>query len=322
MSGSFLLNWFRPLYDALFAPSLPFDLRWRLLTLQPLAFLTYTIKYLPWIFSPAYTVLRIPTRRPNDPLRALVFQPPQKQKQKSGNDDKLRPLHLDMHGGSFMGGIAEYDAPFCALLARSTGAVVISTQYRYCPRHHFPAAHEDIEDVSLYLVQNAERLWGANPKLLTVSGFSAGSNLALTVSQMGGGLFQWPSETAVKGCVTFYAPVDLRLPPAQKPRPPNYPTKDPLFFLGPLIDSYTSPVRAATITDPRLHPTLADLNALPLNMLLIVPTIDILLDEQLRFAERVGGDIERYSASGERGPKRSLQIEIFEKCLHGWLECE
>lgn len=197
-----LLNWFRPLYDAIFAPSLSFSYRWRLLGLQPLAFITYTIKWLPWSLSSAYKVIWIPTRRSNDPVRAIVFQPPRKPA-----TGALRPLHLDIHGGAFMGGVAEYDATFCSLLSRETGAVVMSTQYRYSPRYHFPAAHEDIEDVSKWLVQNAERLWGANPELITVGGSSAGANLALAVSQMGDGEFKWPSKTAVKGAVTFYAPV-------------------------------------------------------------------------------------------------------------------
>lgn len=198
-----LRHWFAPTIDAFFAPALPFTYRWRLLALQPVVLLTYSLKSLPWLFSNAFDVILIPTRRLNQPLRAIVFHPPYR----SSDERALRPIHLDIHGGGFLGGLPEFEADFCQRLSRETGAVVISAQYRYSPRHIFPAAHDDIEDVSKWLVQHAEKRWGADAKVLTVSGFSAGANLALAVSQMGGGMFKWPSQTAVKGCVTFCAPV-------------------------------------------------------------------------------------------------------------------
>lgn len=198
-----LLRWFHPLYDAIFTPSIPFSFRWRLLVLQPFALLTYSMKWLPWMFSSAYTVYWIPTRRnPGHSVRAIVFQLPPKPQAHEPNEKLLRPLHLDFHGGGFLGGIPEYDAPFCAYLAEKTGAIVVSASYRFAPRHVFPAAHQDAEDVATYLVENADNLWGANPRLLTASGFSAGCNQPLNVSQHLAG-----SEASVKGSVTFYNPV-------------------------------------------------------------------------------------------------------------------
>lgn len=71
--------------------------------------------------------------------------------------------------------------------------------------HTFPAAHEDVEDVARWLLANAEEKLGADPELMTVSGFSAGANLALGISQRAG--LCPPAKTAVKASVTFYAPV-------------------------------------------------------------------------------------------------------------------
>lgn len=178
--------------------------RWRLLALQPIALLAYSSTALQWLFSNAFEVIWIPTRQSNHYLRAIVFNPP-----RNSYGETLRPIHLDIHGGGFMGGLPENEAGFCQRLSREMGAVVVSAHYRHSPRHVFPAAHEDIEDVSKWLVQNAETRWGADPNLLTVSGFSAGSNLALAVSQMGDGMFKSPSSTAIKACVTFYAPVSI-----------------------------------------------------------------------------------------------------------------
>lgn len=117
--------------------------------------------------------------------------------------------------------------------------------------------------------------------------------------------------------------VDFRVNPKQKPVPPDFPTKDPLSFLIPLFDSYSGPSRPESTTNPILNPILADLSDLPLQICLIVPTIDILLDEQLKFAERLKREIDAESeGGGGTAPRRSVQFERFEKCLHGWYECE
>jgi len=134
MSWSFVLQWFRPCYDATFS-TLPFSLRWRLLVLQALTPVTYSIGFLPWTFSRRYTVHYIPTRAGRS-VRAIVFKPPVRE-----NVSGLRPLHLDVHGGGFLGGIPESEANFLALLSDQMGAVVVSTDYRYPPQAPVPSGH-------------------------------------------------------------------------------------------------------------------------------------------------------------------------------------
>lgn len=197
---SAILHWFQPLQDAIFS-RLPFAYRWRLILLQPISLLTYLLKSVPYIFHAPFRVHHIPSRTAARTIRAIIFEQPRLAA------NKLRPLHLNIHGGAFLGGLAEYEAPFCTLLAQKTGAVVVSTQYRCAPVHTFPAAHEDVEDVAMWLRENAERLLGADPELMTVSGSSAGANLALAVSQLDA--FCPPSRTAMKASVTFDAPVSF-----------------------------------------------------------------------------------------------------------------
>jgi acetyl esterase/lipase len=115
---------------------------------------------------------------------------------------KRCPIHLNVHGGAFLGGLPEGNARFCSELAEKTGAVVISSSYRYAPRHVFPAAHEDVQDVASFLLENADKLWNADPELFTVSGFSVGGNLVLAVAQSAAG-----TAHAVKGFVVFGAVV-------------------------------------------------------------------------------------------------------------------
>jgi acetyl esterase/lipase len=312
-----LLLWLRPSIDALLAKNITFAQRWRMLFfLQPVVFLTYSIAGFPWLLSRAFTVEFLPIA-PGRSVRALIFESKAKKKD-SDSDYTLRPLHLDVHGGGFMGGLPESDARFCDLLARETGAVVISTTYRYAPPNSFPAAIDDIDAVVRYLHANARERWGADPELMTTSGFSAGGNLAVAASQQD--CCHPPAKTALKASVTFYGVMDLRFKPEEKPKPAHFPKKDPAVVLFPLMDAYAAPARAVNMDNPRLSPIVSKLETLPENMLLVVPAIDILVHEQLTFVERVKEEIERDLVEGKKG--RRVEALVIEKGFHGWVECK
>ncbi|KAL3469433.1 Alpha/Beta hydrolase protein [Aspergillus californicus] len=310
----FLLQALRILKDALFSPSLPLKTRFHLLLLQPITLITYTIE---WAISrkfPHSSEVTIPLKRSPGSVRAVIYPPSKPKPQK--------PLHLNIHGGAFLGGLPEGNARFCTELAENTGAVVVSTAYRYAPVHVFPDAHEDVQDVTDFLVQNAEELWDADPKNLTVSGFSAGGNLALAVAQ---GL-QSKSEYTVKGLALFEGVVDFRLPPWLKPKPPDFPKTDPLFFLQQLFDAYAGPNRLRDMDNPLLHPTLADIHTLPQNMLFTIAGVDILREETVTMAKRLDAEARRINRS--RGlPEMPVQPDgkaivvrasVFEGQIHGW----
>jgi acetyl esterase/lipase len=203
-----LLHWLRPTFDALTRRNIPWAYRWRLLVLQPLSLLTYTLTALPWAFSRAYTVHWIPAR--SGKLRALVFRPQTAAAPAQAQSRKLSPIHLDIHGGAFLGGLPEYEANFCSSLAQRSGAVVVSATYRYAPVHRFPAAIDDIDDVVKFIVENAEELWGADPNMMTVSGFSAGGNLALASCQNAG--VKYLASTTFYAVVRALFPYTLSVP--------------------------------------------------------------------------------------------------------------
>ena len=315
-------SWLRPSIDAVFGRNITFAQRWRMFfLLQPATFITYSIGVLPWLFSRAFTVEFI-TVDSGRTFRVLVFK--SKVKSTDANLGRLRPLHLDIHGGGFMGGTSEGDALFCDLLARNTGAVVISTSYRYAPVHTFPAAIDDIDGIIHYLHVNARQRWGANPELMTVSGFSAGGNLAMASTQQSA--CQEPSPMACKAAVVFFGVMNLQQKPVEKPRPLNaagedrMPKKDPAAVLLPLMDAYAEKARKDHMNDPRLSPMLAKIETLPKDVLLIVPAIDILVHEQLTFAERIKGEIE--ADPNGKGKGRSFEAVVYEKGFHGWTECK
>ena len=317
---SLLPRVFQPTYDALFS-ALPFWQRWRLLLLQPINILVALLVSPYWLFNNRYNVFYIPTR--SGSKRCLVYHPPAFRPQHSdGRESKplLKPLHVHIHGGGFIGGLAEQDARWCDYLSNKTGAVVICLTYRIAPRYTFPAAHNDVDDLVSWILDHSMCTFGADPNLLTIGGASVGGNLALSTSialnesRKGTG-----QGVEAKGVLNFYAPVDFRLKPEEKPIPPNYPTSDPMTFLLPLLDTYAGPSRTENLENAKLNPIVADIATLPRDILLIVAGIDILLYEQLAFVKRV-----REETVGEEERPEKLRIEalVVEKGFHGWLECE
>jgi acetyl esterase/lipase len=165
-----------------------------MLLLQPLTLLTIILIRLPYLFSAPYTVTTIPNRHGNR-LRTLVYLPSRRK------PDALSPLHISFHAGAFIGGFPEAQAHFNKLLPEKLGVVVVAPHHRYAPKHVFPAAIEDAEDVVRWCLSNCERLWGADSRLVTTSGFSAGGNLAVAVAQ------DAMIGKVLKASVTFYGVV-------------------------------------------------------------------------------------------------------------------
>ncbi|KAL4986532.1 Alpha/Beta hydrolase protein [Aspergillus falconensis] len=325
----FLFRALRILRDALLAPSLPLSTRFHLLLLQPISLLTYTIEWTRGRRFPHSHEFWFPLRRaPGHAVRAVVYLPPTSKPGK-------RPLHLNIHGGGFLGGLPEGNARFCWQLAQRSGAVVVSTSYRYAPVYTFPDAHEDVQDVAEYLVQHAQKMFNADPACFTVSGFSAGGNLALGVAQWLAGAnlkTETGKEVRIRGSVTFYGVLDLRLPPWEKPIPKGFPERDPFVFLQPLFDAYAGPNRARDIGNPLLHPTLADIKTLPQNMLFFAGDKDILYDETVAMVQRLEEEalhanrrpeIVRDQSDDDQSPdgkKVVVRMEVLKGQIHGWLE--
>lgn len=94
------------------------------------------------------------------------------------------PVLLFFHGGGWVtGNIDSYDR-ICAEMARETGRVVVSVDYRLAPEHPFPAALEDCYTVTKQVLHNAQSLLRCAPEEVVLIGDSAGGNLAAAVSLM------------------------------------------------------------------------------------------------------------------------------------------
>jgi len=107
------------------------------------------------------------------PLKARLYRP----------DDRTGlPLVVYFHGGGFvLCGLDSHDN-ICRSLARRSGALVLSVDYRLAPEARFPAAADDAVAAVRWAAAHAAQL-GADPARLAVAGDSAGGNLAAVASQ-------------------------------------------------------------------------------------------------------------------------------------------
>jgi acetyl esterase len=83
-----------------------------------------------------------------------------------------------LHGGGWVVGDLDTHDRTTQRLARDTGAVVVSVDYRLAPEHPFPAAADDAFAAAQWSVATYA------PARHVVAGDSAGGNLAAAVSQM------------------------------------------------------------------------------------------------------------------------------------------
>ena len=88
-----------------------------------------------------------------------------------------RPLVAFFHGGGFVYCSLETHDNTCRRLANTTGARVVSVDYRLAPEHAYPAAADDCLAATRWVHDHAGEL-GGDPDRLVVAGDSAGGNLA------------------------------------------------------------------------------------------------------------------------------------------------
>jgi acetyl esterase len=93
----------------------------------------------------------------------------------------IRPALVYFHGGGFVFGNLDTHDAACRAIAKQSGTVVISVDYRLAPEHKFPAAVEDAYAATIWVAENAAEL-GIDPRCISVGGDSAGGNLATVVA--------------------------------------------------------------------------------------------------------------------------------------------
>ena len=188
------------------------------------------------------------------------------------------PVVLYIHGGGWViADIDVYDSSPRAL-AKATGAIVVSIEYRHAPEAKFPAAHDDANAAYQWVLKNAAG-WGGDPKKVAVIGESAGGNMAVNVA-IAARDKGWTAPLAV---VAVYPVADSNLSTGSKlARATAKPLNTPMlawFFTHTL----SNPSQAM---DPRLNLVGADLKGLPPTTI-ILAEIDPLRDDGMNLAEKL-----------------------------------
>ena len=93
------------------------------------------------------------------------------------------PVLVYIHGGGWMTCDMDTPAWLTTRLARATGAVVASVDYRLAPEHRFPAAVEDCWAALTWIAEHTSTI-EADSERLAVMGDSAGGNLSAVLCLM------------------------------------------------------------------------------------------------------------------------------------------
>ena len=97
------------------------------------------------------------------------------------SDDTDLPVVAFFHGGGWVLSSVEGHDSLARRIAKRSGALVVSVEYRLAPEYPFPAPHDDCWAVTRWLSEHAGEL-GGDPTRLAVAGDSAGGNLAAGVA--------------------------------------------------------------------------------------------------------------------------------------------
>lgn len=96
--------------------------------------------------------------------------------------DNSAAMLVYYHFGGGVIGSLETCHRFCSMIAKESGAPVMSVNYRLAPEHRFPAGLEDATAAYLWAVENAAR-YGAPVGKAAVGGDSMGGNFAAVIAQ-------------------------------------------------------------------------------------------------------------------------------------------
>lgn len=142
--------------------------------------------------------LHVPGRQGTGDIRCLLFRPAHR---------AAAAALLHVHGGGYVMGSPEMDAPRNIELVRATACAILSVDYRLAPEHPHPAALEDCHAALKWLAARPHDLGIASARV-GVIGESAGGGLAAALA-----LLARDQRSVPLACQVLVYP--MLVPPAQ-----------------------------------------------------------------------------------------------------------
>ncbi|KAL4888259.1 Alpha/Beta hydrolase protein [Aspergillus ambiguus] len=236
-----------------------------------------------------HAALRVPSRDASRNITAHLYT-------RDTSPSRPQPVLINFHGSGMIFPAFGDDDEFCHRISQSTDHAVIDVKYRLSPEKPFPAAINDVEDVVRWIMAQPEKY---DLTRLSISGFSAGGNLAIVAAAV---LF--PKDT-FHSVLTFYPGTDLASDPAGKIAPDNCGRLIPPWIASFFHRCYI-PV-GVDARDPQISPLFADFSNFPSKLLVVTAARDNMAPEAEEFAMRV---------KKQTGHEPVLQR--MEQCEHGW----
>jgi acetyl esterase/lipase len=232
-------------------------------------------------------IIRLPSRDLGRTIKANFYH---------SKTNKPSPVLINFHGSGFTVPWHGTDDEFARQVVQTTEYAVLDVAYRLAPENPFPAAIHDVKDVVKWVIANVQDF---DTSRVSISGFSAGANLALVASTQ---LF--PLGT-FRHVICFYPPTDLAKDHYTKVAPDANGNPLPPWMLTVFTECYAS---GLDWRDPRISPLNAAGDSFQQNTLVITCAYDNLCAEGEALVQKI-----RDAQGSEAVVHRRM-----EDCDHAW----
>lgn len=232
------------------------------------------------------TTLQVPSRNPGRTIKVNSYR---------SRASKPAPVLVNFHGSGFIVPWHGTDDEFACRVAQSTDYTVLDVAYRLAPENPFPAAVHDAEDVVKWVLSNNQDF---DLSHVSISGFSAGGNLALVASSQ---LF--PKGT-FRHVICFYPPTDLAKDHYSKVPPDPSGSPLPPWVLTIFTECYAS---GTDWKDSKISPLYAAAESFQQNTLIITCARDNLCLEGEALVRKI-----------QDAQDESVVHRRMENCDHAW----
>ncbi|RSL58374.1 hypothetical protein CEP54_007800 [Fusarium duplospermum] len=233
------------------------------------------------------------------------------------------PTLFTVHGGGFVMGNPQNDDAWNRYFSNTYSALVIALNYPKAPSARFPTAMYDLEQLILAALSDSSL--PIDKDRVAIAGFSAGGNLALSVSTLPSMCGSGDGIRRIKAVISLYPPVDMSIDRNYKTQTRRYKpslggfrgqTTDWLLRLSPIFDWAYIP-HGQDLQDPLLSPIYASKDVLPPYVFMIACELDMLVGDTHRMICGLAGRPvgEMTVGKDEPGPVGELILDDERYCF-------